>query len=124
MAGVTSLRLNAVTGSVVIEGSVGLPDLYARAEAMGLFMLSGAPLPAEPMGRRLADGLRDVDKVVLEVSSGQFGLPGAVFLGLAATGLYQLSVGNIAAPAWYTAFWYALGVYSKFLNDSVEPRPS
>jgi hypothetical protein len=26
-------------------------------------------------------------------------------------GIYQIARGNFAAPAWYTAFWYALGLF-------------
>lgn len=123
LPGVESLRLNEVTGSVLLEGNVRLEDLSAHAEAKGLFRLCPGPPPVEAMCRRISGGMKDVDRVILDASSGQFGLSGAVFLGLAAAGFYQLSVGNLVAPAWYTAFWYAFGVYSKFLKDDDTPPP-
>jgi hypothetical protein len=44
-------------------------------------------------------------------------LPGMVFLSALLIGLYELARGNFRPPPWYTAFWYAFGVYSKSLMD-------
>jgi hypothetical protein len=44
-------------------------------------------------------------------------LPGAVFLALLVFGAVELLRGNWRTPPWYTAFWYAFGLYSKSLID-------
>jgi hypothetical protein len=38
-------------------------------------------------------------------------------MGLLGTGIYQIVRGNFGAPPWYTAFWYAFGVFTKSLID-------
>jgi len=38
-------------------------------------------------------------------------------LSLLGLGLYQILRGNFRAPPWYTAFWYALGIFTKSLSD-------
>jgi len=40
-------------------------------------------------------------------------LSGLAVLALLGVGVYQIARGNFGAPAWYTAFWYALGIFNK-----------
>ena len=40
-------------------------------------------------------------------------LSGLAVLALLTVGVYQIARGNFGAPAWYTAFWYALGIFNK-----------
>lgn len=44
-------------------------------------------------------------------------LPGMAFLTLLGVGIYQLVRGNFAAPPWYTAFWYAMGIFTKSIME-------
>ena len=50
---------------------------------------------------------------VREVTGEGFDLPGLALLALVVSGVYQIARGNFTAPAWYTAFWYALGLFGK-----------
>ena len=40
-------------------------------------------------------------------------LSGLAVLALLTVGVYQIARGNFGAPAWYTAFWYALGIFNR-----------
>jgi hypothetical protein len=42
-------------------------------------------------------------------------LPGLIFLTLMGVGVFQLATGRRVIPPWYTAFWYAFGVFSRLL---------
>ena len=55
---------------------------------------------------------------VREATGESFDLPGLAFLGLVVSGIYQIARGNFTAPAWYTAFWYALGIFGKSSGSS------
>jgi hypothetical protein len=47
-------------------------------------------------------------------------LPGMIFLSLLAVGLWELAIGNFKRPPWYTAFWYAFGLFSKAIFDELK----
>ncbi len=40
-------------------------------------------------------------------------IPSLIFLSLLISGIWQIARGNFAMPAWYTAFYYALGVFAR-----------
>jgi hypothetical protein len=52
-----------------------------------------------------------------QFTGGWLDLPGMAFLLLLGIGIYQIRRGNIGLPPWYTAFWYAFGVYTKSLVE-------
>jgi hypothetical protein len=43
-----------------------------------------------------------------DLPEGNSNLLSLAFAGLLAMGIYQLSIGNITAPARYVAFWYGM----------------
>ena len=45
----------------------------------------------------------------------------ASFGALLIMGIYQISRGNFMAPAWYTAFWYALNIFLKSKPKEKDP---
>jgi hypothetical protein len=67
-----------------------------------------------PIGR-VHDGLH-------RFTGGELDLISVAFLGLLVLGIYQLSKDDIPAPPWYTAFWYAFGVFSKCLADELQKK--
>jgi hypothetical protein len=71
---------------------------------------------ANPIGK-LSNGLR-------KFTGGELDLKGMVILGLIGVGLYQIIKGNLRAPPWYTAFWYALGVFTKSFSDKDQGPPA
>ncbi|MBI2875417.1 MAG: hypothetical protein HYY20_00890 [Candidatus Tectomicrobia bacterium] len=51
------------------------------------------------------------DKQVKSLTGGELDIPILAFLGLSGLGLFQILRGDLAAPAWHVAFWYALGIW-------------
>jgi hypothetical protein len=115
-------QVNARTGSILISGT--LPDIaslavWARNE--GLFALDTEHPKPQQLAMEVASPLRSADRAVRQWSGGRLDMPGALFAALLLHGVIELVRGNWKTPPWYTAFWYAFGLYSTALFDQ-NPR--
>lgn len=112
------ISVNAMTGSLLCRNAgCDLPSLASTARAKGLFELAdrGEQIP---LAQSIQRGFESANKGIRRSTSGQLDLPSLVFLFLAGTAIYQIGRGNIGLPPWYTAFWYAFGVFTKSLIDA------
>jgi len=115
MAGID---VNPGTGSVLLKGSqVDAAAIASVGDATSLFALETRPSGIEPLSKKIATPFRDLSRSVDRFSGGELDLPGMAFLALIGVGVYQLARGNIVAPPWYSAFWYALGLFTKHIVD-------
>ncbi len=113
-----SLDVNPATGSILLKGANLLPATIASVgEKTGLFKLELSTPEVEPLSLKIVAPVRSLSQSVSRFSGGDLDLPGLVFLTLLGVGLYKLSRGNLAAPPWYTAFWYAMGVFTKSIVE-------
>ncbi|MGD8664119.1 MAG: hypothetical protein PVH37_29600, partial [Desulfobacterales bacterium] len=55
--------------------------------------------------------LGDLNNSIRRLTSGDIDLVGTLLLVLLISGLTELIRGNLRMPPWYTAFWYAFGLY-------------
>jgi hypothetical protein len=76
----------------------------------GLFSLRSDRGRQGTLRQKAAFSLRDFDRKVKAFTGGELDLPSIAFAFLAGMGIYQISIGNIAAPAWYVAFWYGMNI--------------
>lgn len=112
------LQLNPVTGSVLLlDERLDVAGIEAYASENGLFDLRRAATRAVPLSRRIAEPLSDTSSFLSRTTGGFLDLPGAAFLLLLGVGLYEIVRGNFRTPPWYTAFWYAFGVFTKCIVD-------
>lgn len=116
-APVELLRINALTGSLLFQGAQATPESVAGFGRDNQLYTIAPALPAIPMAKRMTAPLTAVDKGIREVSSGQLDLPGGLFILLLFTALYEIASGRFKTPPWYTAFWYAFGLFTKALID-------
>jgi hypothetical protein len=111
------IRANATTGSILFSGENATYDAVAAfGRDNGLFEIKTA-LPAPPLATRISTPLASVNRSLQKVSAGQVDLPGALFIILLFTALYEIARGRFRTPPWYTAFWYAFGLFTKSLLD-------
>jgi hypothetical protein len=111
---------SALTGSLVIEDdALDETAVYDAVMNHGLFSISSAELTPKPFVKRIVDPVRDANRSIHVLSGGVVDLPGIIFLLLLASGLWELAIGNFKRPPWYTAFWYAFGLFSKTLFDEL-----
>jgi hypothetical protein len=112
------VQINALTGSVLItESGVDLETLAERASRGGLFALEHRPAPVQPLGRTVFTPLLELNRKISGFTEGAVDFPGLVFLALCAFGIYEILRGNVRPPPWYTAFWYAFGIFTKSMVD-------
>ena len=119
-SGAAPAGVNAATGSLLITGeaaTIGRAADFGRENE--IFDL--VALPPHP-GRLIQDTAGPfvaLNSRIKALSGGTLDLPSALFAALLLTGLLELLRGNWKSPPWYTAFWYAAGIYSKSLLDKV-----
>jgi hypothetical protein len=84
----------------------------------GFFHLTYSPPRQVTIQQSVTRSFKSIDTKVKDYTQGTTDIGGLAFLALAGAGIYQISKGNFAAPAWYTAFWYALNVFLKTNKES------
>lgn len=107
---IEAVRSNPTTGSLVVHHRLDVAKLTVLSEKHQLFHLA-VEAPQEPvMLRRVARRFQGLNSTVKEATDGELDLPSVAFLFLFCAGIYEISRGNFMLPAWYTAFWYAMGI--------------
>lgn len=115
--------VNPVTASVLCKGgSCALQTVGDAAKENKLFELVD-PQEQVPPARKIQRSFQEANKAVKQASGNELDLPALLFFFLVGTAFYQISRGNFGLPPWYTAFWYAFGLFTKWLLDS-ESEPS
>ncbi len=110
--GVKSVNINPTTGSVLIHFT-NFEELIIFLNKSNLLILKDNQNAPLEFYETVSSTFSELDKLMLKVTGGKINLGSLAFLYLAIAGIYQVSIGNLAAPAWYTAFWYAWNVFSK-----------
>jgi hypothetical protein len=108
------VEVNPLTGSVLFVGKtldIGAIAEHGREE--GLFDLAPSATSPAHVARSVAAPLGDLSAQVRRFTGGRMNLPAVVFVGLLTAGIVEILRGNFGAPPWYTAFWYAFGVFSR-----------
>lgn len=118
---VEECAVNALTGSLLLVGGGDVGEVAKQAEEKGLFSLEKAALQAvqAPLHQRVSDYAGKLDRQVRRAFGEEFGVAGLTFLFFLGLGLYQVIRGNLAAPAWYVSFWYALMLFPHW-----QPQPA
>lgn len=111
------VQSNPVTGSILIFGIEDVNALKEFFKANNLFELSIPPPAPKSLAQHLMQPIDQINKAAGNFTGGILDLPSAIFLGLLTFGIIELARGNLRMPPWYTAFWYAFGVFSKSIAD-------
>ncbi|MBP1151456.1 MULTISPECIES: HMA2 domain-containing protein [unclassified Methylocaldum] len=110
--GVTSVKLNAFTGSVLLlhAAETSAIDVARYAEQAALFSVK--PLSATPvrtLGQHATKGLNAFDRSLTTASGGLVDLQSAFFLLLVGLAVYQARRGQILVPA-VSMLWEAISL--------------
>ncbi len=109
---------NPFTGSLVLEADrIDVDGIATFASSQGLFELDRKKPEREPLFKKVVNPVSALNAGIDRISGGDFNLPGVIFMVLLGFGATELIRGNFRTPPWYTAFWYAFGVFSKSLID-------
>jgi hypothetical protein len=107
-----TIEVNALTGSVLlVYDPVDVADVAEQAKALRLFNLTNPDDSRSPMTTQLVSHLDTFNTTIRRLTAGEMDLPGILLLVLLISGFSQILRGNLRMPPWYTAFWYAFGIY-------------
>jgi hypothetical protein len=123
---VATLETNVLTGSVLIISEtqdIDVDDLVRIGETKGLFQLRTTDTGPVPLSKNIRNFFGRWSQGIEKWTGGELDLPLLIFLFLLANGIFQICRGNIKAPPWYTAFWYAFGVFSKSFIERSSEQP-
>ena len=118
LEGLESVRLNPVTSSALFVGSnVDAAWVARHGEKTGIFRLiekipQGAVLP-----RQIIEPLRSLNKSFGKLTSGEIDFAGILFLTLLVVGALQILRGHFKSMPWYTAYWYAFGIFRSLIDS-------
>lgn len=116
---VTGVETNPLTGSALIFYTGDFAAIAAYAEKEGIFRLAAKKHNPDSLTHVTVSTYKTLDSRVKRLTGGEIDLPSATWLALVGAGVYKIARGNFAAPAWYTAFWYALNIFLKAKGKSV-----
>ncbi len=118
------VQVNPHSASVlIVGGEPGVEDIAAYARKEGLFELEKKAGTPVPLAQKIISPLLDANRKMQSITGGEVGLGEAVFTGLVGVGIYQALRGRLQFPPWYTAFWYAFGVFTKSLMEKHNNGP-
>jgi Heavy metal associated domain 2 len=114
-ARVAGVVIDPVTGSVLVSHNADTDSIIKLTEANKFFKIERRR--PRHVSNNVVENFKNIDNKLKSVTDGELDLPTVSFLTLAGVGIYEIARGNFAAPAWYTAFWYALNIFLKARPD-------
>ena len=111
--GIEEIGVNPQTGSALIFYEGDRDTIAEYAEKHDLFVLKRPTPRHKTLFRNVSDTFRGYNQNLKKMTGGEVDVPSLVFLSLLVSGIFQIARGNFAMPAWYTAFYYALGVFTR-----------
>jgi|SRR5271157_3179165 len=115
--GVGEIRVNPQTGSALISYECEKKTLAEFAREKDLFLLRRSTPRRKTLFGNVADTFQAYNQDIKKLTGGEVDIPSLVFVSLLISGIWQIARGNLAMPAWYTAFYYALGVFTRAQVD-------
>lgn len=111
--------VNILTGSVFLkEKGIDADAVLGYAENNGLFTVAGtAEKKTPPISSKIVGLIGGVSAHLDRATKGGVDLANLAFIALISIGIFQILRGNIKSPPWYTAFWYAMGIFLKTISD-------
>ncbi|MEW6113595.1 MAG: HMA2 domain-containing protein [Thermodesulfobacteriota bacterium] len=110
--GVEAVTTNLYTGGVLVVHDCEAENIAGFARHEGLFSLKRATGRRRSLLQEVARTFQQYNRSLKKMTGGELDISSLIFLSLVVSGLWQIARGNLTIPAWYTAFYYALGVYS------------
>lgn len=114
---IEKIETNPLTGSALFIHSGDFKAIAENAEANNIFRLREFEANSTDLHRTVSDAFKGINNRIKSATGGGLDIGALTFLFLLGAGIYQISRGRFAAPAWYTAFWYALNIFLKSMPN-------
>lgn len=113
---IEKIEVNPLTGSALFIHKGDFKVVLENAEATNIFKIRDVDV-ATDLYQTVSVTFKDINSRIKGATEGNLDIGALAFLSLLGVGIYQISRGNFAVPAWYTAFWYALNIFLKSRPD-------
>jgi hypothetical protein len=116
--GYGTLRVNPVTGTVLLaDPALDMDAVAAVGWSENLFRFTPEPpVSPAPATRHVRKQVDRIDGIVRTLTANQLNLSGSVFLVLVIHAIREIVQGNLTAPSWFTALWFASSLYNRDLS--------
>ena len=115
------IEANPLTGSLlIVQKDLEIEGLIGYAEMNHLFSVK--PQPHVSITEQVSRPIGSLNQYLHRFTKGDLDLSGLAFVALCGAGLIQILRGNLRAPPWYTAYWYAFGILTKTMADKSKNR--
>lgn len=118
--GVQEITVSPQTGSALVLHDCETSEIFAYAKKNELFVRRRTAPRRKTLFHSVADTFQGYDRNLKTLTGGEVDISSLVFLSLLVSGIYQIAKGNVVMPAWYTAFYYALGVFTRAHVDEYD----
>lgn len=106
------LEANSLTGSVLfVDQNIDYQSIAEYALSNLLFQLNDEKTP-QAFTHGFLNPLENLSTSIKGMTGGRANLASLIFFVLVAFGVYDLFKGDFKIPPWYTAFWYAFGIFT------------
>lgn len=116
--GVINIQVNPLTAGVLIEHEGDITALDNFLGEHRLVRLVELPARGADTKRQEQNLMEKLDMQARSISSEHNQMSNLAVLSLIGLSLYQISRGNLQAPAWHAALWYAYNIYQQSRNSS------
>jgi hypothetical protein len=116
--GYGTIRVNPVTGSVLLKDhALDMDAVAAVGRSENLFRLTPESIesPDSPSlaTRHVRTQVHKIDGLIRKLSANHLNMSGSVFLVLVIHAIREIVQGNLTAPSWFTALWFATSLYNR-----------
>jgi len=118
--GIEHVRVNPGIGTTLIVHSCTTKELVEFAKKKHLFELKRVVRAPATLFGNMAKTFEGYNKNLRTWTDGELDIQSLVFLSLLVSGIWEVARGNLTMPAWYTAFYYALGVFTRSQMDELD----
>jgi hypothetical protein len=117
---VQEIRVNPRIGSALILHKGDAKTVSEFAKEHDVFHLKRAKRAQKTLFAEVAHTFGGYNRNLRKWTDGELDIQSLVFLSLVVSGIWEIARGNLTMPAWYTAFYYALGVFTRSQVDEWE----
>jgi len=110
LPGVERLEVNPITGSLLFLFKPGEENILDHAARSHLFRIKREGKQPVTVSQKAVQGFDALNDRVKSFTGGELDIASIAFLAFLGLGVYQVYMGNLMAPAWYVAFWYAMNI--------------
>lgn len=116
--GYGTIRVNPLTGTVLLKDhALDMDAVAAVGRSENLFRLTPESIESTGSPSLATSHVRAqvhrIDRLIRKLTANHLNMSGSVFLVLVIHAIREVVQGNLTAPSWFTALWFASSLYNR-----------